>query len=506
MPPLQANNFAAMAIVAAAVCAVIVADMLVPLRRSRITSGVVALLGSLIALGVLLADLAGAQLECAAFTGSGMLVHDLVSNFLSVVFLFGVVTVILFSIRSSEISAYRQGEYYALLLGAVLGAMLLVSSGHVVLFILGLETLSISSYVLAGYLKHDRHSAEASLKYLVYGAVVSAVLFFAVSYLYGITGTLHVREIGVRLAELARAGDIDPVLLLLIIAMTVGGLGFKIALVPFHFWCPDVYQGAPTPITALLAVVSKAAGFGALLRLCMPFYSTLGAHWDFPSGSGVLILFGMLSLVTMTFGNLAALRQTNVKRLLAYSSIAHAGYLLMPLSTSRPDAVDSILFYFFVYLFMNLGVFWVIIVLVNATGSAEMRRFRGVAYKAPFLFATLFLFLIALTGLPPTAGFVGKFMLFKVVVSAGITHLADGQMTLASGCYFFLALAGVLNSAISLYYYMKFARSMAFEKPDDEAPLGEPWPDRALAGALAAPTLLLLYFPPVLGLIAAAGL
>jgi len=509
MPPGQANSFLPILLVAAGACAVIVADMLAPLSRSRRVSGLTALAAVLAALAALLADMGAGVFHGLNYRFSGMLAYDTVSTFLTLVFLCGAAAVILFALRSGETAAYRQGEFYALLLGAVLGAILLVTANHLVLFVLGIETLSMCSYVLAGFLKDDRNSAEASLKYLIYGAVVSGILFFGLSYLYGLSGTLEVKQIGVNMAARVQSGETGLVFLYALGALLLAGLGFKMALVPFHFWCPDVYQGAPTPITAFLSVVSKAAGFGALLRLILPFYAVFSTVAPLQSGvfgmGGLPLAMGALALVTMTYGNLAALRQTNVKRLMAYSSIAHAGYLLMPLSVNSPQAVEAILFYFFVYLFMNLGVFWVIIVLINRTGSAEIDNFRGVAAKAPHLFLALFIFLIALTGLPPTAGFVGKFFLFKVVVSAGIAHMVEGQFTFTAACYIFLAVAGVLNSAISLYYYMKLARAMAFEKPDSDAPLGEDGLDRTLAMAFAAPTLALLFFSPVLYLIQLAG-
>ena len=214
------------------------------------------------------------------------------------------------------------------------------------------------------------------------------------------------------------------------------------------------------------------------------------------------VFFGVLAVVTMTFGNLVALRQTDVKRLLAYSSIAHAGYLLMGMTVYERSSIEAIFFYFFIYLFMNLGAFWVVIVLVNRLGGAEIARFRGVAFKSPFLFVTMFIFLISLTGLPPTAGFVGKFMLFKVVIGAGLTQMTTaGVLTPMAIFYFAVALIGVLNSVVSLYYYMTIMRAMAFEKPEDDTPLGDTAVDRVYAAALAAPTLALLYFAPVLQLI-----
>ncbi|MBP8128138.1 MAG: NADH-quinone oxidoreductase subunit N, partial [Candidatus Hydrogenedentes bacterium] len=244
MPPGQANSFLPILLVAAGACAVIVADMLAPLSRSRRVSGLTALAAVLAALAALLADMGAGVFHGLNYRFSGMLAYDTVSTFLTLVFLCGAAAVILFALRSGETAAYRQGEFYALLLGAVLGAILLVTANHLVLFVLGIETLSMCSYVLAGFLKDDRNSAEASLKYLIYGAVVSGILFFGLSYLYGLSGTLEVKQIGVNMAARVQSGETGLVFLYALGALLLAGLGFKMALVPFHFWCPDVYQGA----------------------------------------------------------------------------------------------------------------------------------------------------------------------------------------------------------------------------------------------------------------------
>lgn len=489
-------------IVSAALCAVIFADMFTPLRRSRIVCGGLAVAGAGLALAVFLVRLFAESDAYRVNTFGGMVVHDQVRAFFGVVILAGAIATFLFSMRSRETAGYRQGEYFSLMLGAVLGGLLLVSADNFILFILGLETLSLCSYVLAGYLKHERASAEASLKYMIYGAVVSGVLLFGLSYAYGVTGTMSIRGSFMLLG--ARVGAVNPLAALLILSLILVGVGFKIAMVPFHFWCPDVYQGAPTPVTAFLAVVSKAAGFGALLRLMMPVFlfaeQTTGGNEM--TRTLLPVLFGVLAVVTMTYGNLVAIKQTDVKRLLAYSSIAHAGYLLMGMTVYTQAAAQAMMFYLFIYLFMTLGAFWVVIVLVNRLGSADIAGFRGAAYKSPYLFAAMFIFLISLTGLPPTAGFVGKFMLFKVVVAASIGAMdMQGGMTPMAAFYLAVALAGLLNSAVSLYYYMKIAKSMAFDAPADAAPLGDTTWDRVYAGALVVPTLLLLYFAPVLRLL-----
>jgi len=492
--------------IALTICAVIFVDMLTPLMRSRRVCGLVSLVGLLGTLGIMAIRLRHGVSAYRIYTFNAMMVQDQISVFFRILFLLGAAATVLFSMRCRETEDYRQGEYYALLIGALMGAMFLVSADNFLLFILGFETLSICSYILAGFIKHERQSAEAALKYLIYGAVTSGVMLFGISYVYGMTGTLSIGRGIVGLAAQLAGGRLPHLAWFLVLTLMLAGIGFKMAMVPFHFWCPDVYQGAPTPITAFLSVVSKAAGFGALLRVMLPFFAAgnvvVAFHTNYLCLIELPVFFGILSIVTMTFGNLVALRQTDVKRLLAYSSISHAGYLLMGMTVYERSSIEAMLFYFFIYLFMNLGAFWVVIVLINRLGGAEIERFRGAAFKAPFLFVAMFIFLISLTGLPPTAGFVGKFMLFKVVIGAGLSHMSSsGALTPMAVFYFAVALIGLLNSAISLYYYMTIARAMALEKPLDDLPLGDDTLDRAYAALFVAPTILLLHFTPVLQLI-----
>ena len=502
----QCNAIAPELVVTLALCLVVFADMFTPLERSRYVCGFIALLGTLAALVIILVRVNIGMSAFRPFTFGGMLRHDQLSAFFRILFLLGSAATIFFSMRSRETEEYRQGEYYSLLLGALLGAMFVVGADHFILFFAGFETLSICCYVLAGSLKHERLSAEAGLKYMIYGAIASGIMLFGISYIYGITGRLSITDGLTALAILGTQKLVHPVALFLILTFVLAGIGFKIAMVPFHFWCPDVYQGAPTPITAFLAVVSKAAGFAALLRVMLPFFavakSSFAAYGNDLAQVQLPVFFGILAVVTMTFGNLVALRQTDVKRLLAYSSIAHAGYLLMGMTVYEASSIEAMFFYLFIYLFMNLGAFWVVIALINRVGSAEIARFRGAAFRTPFLFVAMFIFLISLTGLPPTAGFVAKFMLFKVVVGAGLTQMsAAGALTPMAGFYFAVALIGVLNSAISLYYYMTIIRAMAFEMPEEGSPLADNALDRVYAAAFAVPTLALLYFAPVFELI-----
>ena len=481
------------------ICVIVMADMLVGLKHSRGACGWLAIVGLLCALGWMVWSTAVPQPPQTVF--GGMLIDDGLGRFFRFFFLLGTSLACLFSLHSRELDGYRLGEYYSLMLGATLGACLLAASNNFLMLVLGLETLSMCSYVLAGFVKHERASAEAGLKYTLYGAVASGIMLFGISYLYGLTGTIQIGPCMESIAHVTSKGMAhDAVVMTLILVLA--GLGFKMAMVPFQFWCPDVYQGAPTPVTAFLSVVSKAAGFAALFRLTMPYFtpSLMEFEGAWLTGGGLKIFFGVLSVATMTFGNLVALRQTDVKRLLAYSSIAHAGYILMGMTVMSDVAMESMLAYFFIYLFMNLGAFWVVIVLINRLGGAQLRRFRGVALRAPLLFAALFVFLISLTGLPPTAGFAGKFLLFKVVVGEGIVTLGNGAIGPAWG-YFALALVGMLNSVVSLFYYMKLAHTMVFEEAEGELEMNVNLTDHVLAVALAVPTVGLLYFAPVLQLI-----
>jgi NADH-quinone oxidoreductase subunit N len=491
------------------ICAAILADMLVPLRHSRAVCHTLALLGVLAALGVVCHGYFAPPVltDAAANPILAMVRHDGLTRFFQLLFMLGTALAVVFSSRSRELAGYRQGEYYALMLGGTLAASLLVAANDWILFVVALETLSMCSYVLAGFIKHERRSAEAGLKYMLYGAVASGVMLFGISYLYGLSGTLDIAAGMAQLTVRYRAGmDVPAIVFSAILLLT--GLGFKMALVPFHFWCPDVYQGAPTPVTAWLSIVSKAAGFGALMRVMKGcFLGELISSVYLPPGDGLILMpqaaLGLLAVVTMTWGNLVALRQTDAKRLLAYSSIAHAGYMLMGLAVLDGDAIKAVAAYFFLYLFMNMGAFWVVIVLVNRLGGSELERFRGVARRAPFLFAMLFIFLIALTGLPPTAGIAAKIILFKAVVGAGIRAMGPEGAALSPAAlgWFLLALAGMVNSAVSLFYYMKFSCIMAFKDAPEAAPLGHSLADGAIALALAVPTVALIYFAPVMTLV-----
>lgn len=378
---------------------------------------------------------------------SSMLVMDRLAGFFRIFFLAGTIVTILASLAYRPLLAYRTGEYYALLLSCTLAMMLLGLSANWLMFYLALETLSLGSYVLSGYSKQDPRSVEAALKYFIYGTVASGITLFGISYLYGITGSLQIAD------TLSGGRSVLPTTIALL--MVFVGLGFKISSVPFHFWAPDVYEGSPTPIAGYLAVASKAAGFAAILRVFLPLFDDLHmAVADLLQQINWRVIFWASSAITMTLGNLLALRQLNLKRMLAYSSIAHAGYLLMGLAVLDRFALEAVLFYLVAYLFMNLGAFVVLVYLENRIPSLSVQYYRGLIYRAPLQVVVLAILLFSLTGLPPTVGFVGKLLLFGGVIRSAIANPEYAVF------YYVLAGIGAINTAISLYYYMYVLKVM----------------------------------------------
>ena len=379
----------------------------------------------------------------------GMIHLDAFSTFFKVLLLLATAATILFSLRSEELDARLRGEYYALLLAITLGMFLMASSTNLLMIFISLETVSLTSYILAGFLTHSPRSSEAAFKYITYGAVASGTMLFGLSLLFGMAGTGDLTQISGRLTELLAAGEIAPLAVLIAITFVLAGVGYKIASVPFHMWSPDVYEGAPIPITAFLSVASKSAGFALFIRF---FYAGFGStelmqavDWPF--------MLAIVSALTMTVGNLAALPQQNVKRLLAYSSIAHGGYLLMGGVLLTSEGVGAILFYLVVYLFMNLGAFYVVVLIANEIGSEMVEGYRGLSSRAPLVAWAMVIFLVSLAGIPPFAGFFGKWILFTAVLEQG---------------YYWLALVGLLNSVVSLYYYARIVKAMFFEDAGEE--------------------------------------
>jgi NADH-quinone oxidoreductase subunit N len=331
--------------------------------------------------------------------------------------------------------------------------------------------MAISFYILAGFIKPNQRSNEAAVKYFLLGAFSLGILLYGMSLMYGLSGATNLRS----MATVFAGQTSDPRLVLAVI-LVVAGVGFKIAAVPFHMWAPDVYEGAPTPVTAFLSVGSKAASFAMLLRIFLEGLPSMSADWR--------MLFEALAVVTMTVGNLAALTQTNLKRMLAYSSIAHAGYILIGVVAGTPRGVSAMLIYLLIYTFMQLGAFTIIIMMRrrDVVGD-ELKDFAGLHFRHPFAAFAMLMFMLSLGGIPPTAGFMGKFWLFGAAIEAG---------------YVWLALIGVLNSAISLYYYIRIVVFM-YLKPQVQA--SEPTISPALGVALGvavAATLVLGVYPRLL--------
>ena len=375
--------------------------------------------------------------------------------------------VILMVLGSREVEGAMRGECLGLLLLLTVGLMLMAEANHLLMAYVAMELVSLSSYVLAGFLRGPR-SAEASLKYLLVGALSSGIMLFGMSLLFGLTGELA-------FPSLQRAVSVIPAsmtgALLTSLALILVGVAFKISMAPFHMWTPDVYEGAPIPVTALLSVGPKAAGLALLARLM----EALGPAW----GALGPLLIG-LTLVTMTLGNLVALAQTNVKRLFAYSTIGQVGYLLIGLSADTRLGLQALLLYLVAYLFMNLGAFACLVAVVDESGSESLEAFRGLSKRSPILAFACALFLLSLAGIPPLLGFFGKFLLFGSALEARQAVLAVG---------------GVINSAIALYYYVNLIRLMYLEAPECPGPLRAAAPLRVAVGICATATLLLGLFP-----------
>jgi len=421
-----------------------------------------------------------------AFLFNRMVVHDQFGVFFKVVFTLATFATVWMSLDSREVDRVSQGEYYALLVAATLGMFFMATATNLLMAYLALEFVSLASYVLTGTLRHNRRSGEASLKYLIYGAVASGTMIYGMSWIFGLSGTMDYAGIHAALA----AGQGGSLTLLIAVLLTLAGFGYKIAAVPFHMWAPDVYTGAPIPVTAFLSVGSKAAGFALVLRFFYPALSTLGAdgQWHALGGAGWPQVILILSVLTMTVGNLAALQQSNIKRLLAYSSIAHAGYMLMGLVVLSDEDLRSILFYLMMYYMMNIGAFAIVMLVANVTGREDFEGFRGLAWRGGAIPAVaMAVFLFSLAGLPPLAGFIGKFYLFAAVIR---------------GEFYTLALVGALNSVVSLYYYARIVRTMFLDQPTGgEATIELDWSTGGLVAALALGTVVFgVYWAPAINL------
>jgi len=398
--------------------------------------------------GFLLTFIAISTLWNQNITGfNDLLILDNFAIVFNLIFLTGGALTVLISLNRIEDEYANYGELFALIQFAVLGMMIMVSSNNLLVIFLGLETLSIALYVLAGFRKMRLDSVEASLKYFLLGAFATGFLLYGIALWYGAHGTLELTGRG----QMSLNYGISGILPLASVLLILTGLAFKAAFVPFHMWTPDVYQGSPTPVTAFMSTATKAAAFAVLIRL-MFFSTQTGFDW-----SSVL---SVLAILTMTIGNILAIQQDNVKRMLAYSSIAHAGYLLVAMVAANESGQHAILYYLIVYTFMNLGAFGIISYFgyTNRQENLSFDDYSGLGYRHPFAALAMSIFMFGLAGIPPTGGFMAKFYVFSSAVNAG---------------YIPLVVIGVLNSVISVYYYLRVVIHLYMREPERETQVGK---------------------------------
>ncbi|QGG48153.1 NADH-quinone oxidoreductase subunit N [Heliorestis convoluta] len=360
--------------------------------------------------------------------------------FMKQVFLISAILVTLTSMQYISTLPRYHGEFFVMIVFATLGMMVMASANDLITLFVGMELMTVTFFVLVSFILGNGRSSEAGMKYLILGAMSTAIMLYGMSLLYGLTGTTIIPELMERLTW-------SPALAVAVI-MIIAGFGFKIATIPFHMWSPDIYEGAPTPITAFLAVASKAAGFAVMIRLFIQGVPTTGVDW--------IVIIAGLALVTMIFGNIIAIPQTNIKRMLAYSSIAQAGYLLVGLMAADVAGIKSILFYTMIYVFANIGAFAVVTVVGKELGSYKISDYAGLAQRQPLLATVMTISLLSLAGIPPLAGFVGKLYLFAAIMDQGIL---------------WPAFVGFVMSMISVYYYLNVCLYMWRDDPTDERPI-----------------------------------
>ncbi len=466
---------------------IFLSDAFLPKKRSSALSFMLASLGLVIAIA---ATTRVMPLSSQLYF-NGVVAQDGLANFFRILVFGAGILGLYAAYGSKEIEERHRTEYSILILCVVFGMSLMAISTNVIMLYIGIETVSIVSYTLAGLNRHSLRSNEASLKYLVYGALASGLMIYGFSLLYGITGSLQYDQIRTSLQAMNIVEP--PVILQIAILLIFSGLAFKISAFPMHFWAPDVYEGSPTPVVTFFAIGPKAAGMAALIRIFLSVFAVKnGEQWTVLSGSSLTIALAVIAAITMFVGNFSAIAQVSVKRMLAYSSIAHVGYLLMGLVALNEKGLVAILFYLVAYYLMNVGAFIVTGIVVEARGSDDIESFRGLGWTNPFLGVCMAIFLFSLTGIPMFGGFIGKFLLFGSVVDA------PG--------YLWLAIWGVLNSVVALFYYLRVVKAMWIDKPVSASsqPLAEvPLSSFHWVGLflLALPTLLLgLFFSPVLRL------
>ncbi len=399
----------------------------------------------------------------------GMLRHDWIGFVFKMVFIFGAAITALFAMDVEGLG--KRGEFYLLLLISTIGMNLMATSADLIMLYLAIETTSIPMYILAGFFKQDDKSTEAGFKYLLFGAMTSAIMLYGFSLLYGFTGVTGLYD----LALAIQTGALNSGVLILSLLLVLVGFSFKISAVPFHFWVPDVYEGAPTPVAGFLSTASKAAGFAVLVRVLMGTFPALSGQWS--------LLIAVIATITMTLGNAIALAQKNIKRLLAYSSIAHAGYILVGVVTFSELGVTSVVFYLIAYLLTNLAAFGVVVAAWRTLGSDEMEAYDGLSRRSPALALAMLVALLSLAGMPPFGGFIAKVLVFAAAVDAG---------------YVWLAFVGVLNSIVGLYYYLiVLKRVYLYRSEQEDVPVPVTRPYRLALVVLSVGIVLLgAFFAP----------
>jgi len=445
IPEINWNSIGPELILIATAALVMFFDLL--LKREQKDS-----LGYFTVIGMVLAfifELGGGSGEGKAF--GGMIITDNFTQFVNVLILGVAILVTLMSIQALREGDMDIGGYHTLVLFSTVGMLLMVKGIDLIVIFLGLETLSIAIYVLAGYRKWSQQSSEAAFKYFLLGAFASAFFLYGIALLYGATGNTQIEKIS---SYISAKGLFANPLLLLGIGLLLVGLGFKLALVPFHSWTPDVYEGAPTAITAFMAVGVKAAAFAAFVRVFGDALLSLEVQWK--------DVLWVIAVITMTIGNVVALSQTNIKRMLAYSSIAHAGYILVGIIAGGTLGWSAVLYYLVAYAFMNLGAFGVVLFYgQKGEANVEIVDYSGAGFKYPFLGVAMAIFLFSLAGIPPLAGFMGKFYIFSAAIKSG---------------YIWLTIIGVMNSLISVFYYFRVTVIMYMKEPIKDVALEYTFP------------------------------
>jgi NADH-quinone oxidoreductase subunit N len=387
-------------------------------------------------LGALILSLIFARPSDPILVFGGMLRFDWLAFLFKMLFLFAGTVTALFFMDADKLN--DRAEAYLLLVASILGMCLMAASADLVMLYLSIETTSIPLYILAGFLKDDDRSTESGFKYLFFGALTSAVMLYGFSLIYGFTGTTGLYGLSAYFKDL-------NLVAVGITFLVLAGLAFKVSLFPFHFWAPDVYEGAPTPVTGFLSTASKAAGFAVLVRLFTAVFPALNADWS--------LILAVLATLTMTIGNLAALAQKNVKRMLAYSSIAHAGYAMIGVVSFSQLGMASTIFYLIAYLLTNLLAFGIVAIIGRATGSDEFSAYNGLSRRSPALGLAALVAFLSLSGMPPFAGFVGKVFVFVAAIETG---------------WVWLAIVGVLNSIVGLYYYLNVLKSVYLYRMENQ--------------------------------------